>query len=160
MFYWIKSHNIPHIHVLLRTNDYKMMIRNMRLNWNLMDDFENHRHLYYIQLSASFQIHPEMANLGQIRRFCFSRVTLKLDDWPWENNRAPFISDISLGILQVVLRFDIPVYHFIYVLYHLLFRIYSFFFISILHNIYIHIYSSFIRYLLLMCISHYLTHCG
>ena len=64
-----------------------------------------------------------------------------LETW-WltlKNNRAPFISDISLGILQVVLRFDIPVYHFIYVLYHLLFRIYSFIFLF-LYYIYIYTY--------------------
>ena len=60
----------------LRTNDYKIMIRNMRLNWNLMDDLENYRHLYYIKLSASFQIHPEMANFG-------SNSTIFLAAWPW-----------------------------------------------------------------------------
>ena len=62
--------------------------------WNLMDDLENDRapRLCYIKFCASFQSHRWIQTGVTIRRRSIrvkigkllSRVTLKLDGWPWK----------------------------------------------------------------------------
>ena len=73
--------------------------------WNLTDDPENNRAplLCYFKLCASFRSHwwiqPELqsgnAQFGSNSTIFFSRVTLKLDGWPWKTG-APLLSNIKL----------------------------------------------------------------
>ena len=63
--------------------------------WNLMDDPEKQSGtssilfqplciISYPLVNSNWSYSPETSNLGQNRRFFFSRVTFKLDRWPWK----------------------------------------------------------------------------
>ena len=71
--------------------------------WNLMDDLGKQMGKSSIPrqalsiiskpwVNSNWSNNPETLNLGQ---FFLSRVTLKVDGWPWKNNRALLLSNIK-----------------------------------------------------------------